>query len=139
MAALVAVEPPMADLAVIDGLGVVRGSDRFWVLEGRRFEPSTDETEVRRELLDAKALDGRYRIRGDDVEPLRQGALNPLKQIGVERELQHGSAARFLCKLRIDDLVRPRSERARALHSAEDVRPPEPPAVAKGGLEDDGN
>ena len=126
-ASLVAVTPPPADLAVLDRLRVVRGGDRFRMLEHSSLEPRTYEAEVRGVVLDAKALDLARGIRRDDVEVLRQHILSAVKQVGVERELQDRAPARVLRKLRIDDLVRPAAERARSLDAPKDVRPAEPP------------
>ena len=71
------------------------------------------------------------------MEHLRNRALNQVEQFRVERQLKDGAAPGFLRELGVEDLIRPRSERAGSLDPTQNVRSPEPSAVSKRRLQDD--
>src|SRR5262245_33594968 len=124
---------------MLHGLRVVRRGDRFRVLTDCRLESRPYDSKVRSEVVDTKGLHGKCGVRRHHVESLRLGALHATKEIGIERELQNRPTSCLLRKFRIGDLVRPRAEYARCLHTTKDVRPSEPLSVSKSGLKHDGD
>ena len=116
--ALVARLPPAADVAVVDGLGVVGGHERCRVGCGRFFEAPLDEAVVGGEVGDAVLLRGDGR---DDVEELGLDALQGAEEVGVEAELEDGGAAGFAGELRVDGFVGEGAEGAGLLDLLEDV------------------
>ncbi len=94
-------------------------------------ELRADDTVVRRVAVEAiGVLDevGTIQARRDDVEPFGTEALELLQQVGVDRELQDGPAARLPRQFGIDRLVGPGAKGARRVHAAQDVGVAEPGA-----------
>ena len=76
-------------------------------------------------------------MRGDHVGGLRPRALGGGDELGVEAELQDGSALGLPGELRVDDFVGPCPESGRRGDAQEHVRPPAPAAGAERALDDD--
>ncbi len=121
---------PRAHLAVLDGIGVVGGEYRRVLIGDSIGHLAADEAEVGSEVVDAKRMDRRERVRRDDVEVLGARSLDSRQHLRVEAELQNRPGAGVARQLGVRDLVRPLAKVAATFHPPENVRVAEPPAVA---------
>lgn len=69
------------------------------------------------------------------MKPLRHQGLSATKELRVERQLQHGAAARLASELSVEDLVRPRPQGARRTDSSQDIWTAEPSSTTKRRLD----
>ena len=142
--ACIAASPPVAHVALLDGLGVVVVL-HIAVRPGNRGQQiGAHAAVVRRVVVHAVAVHlvvWRHLERRHDMEVLGRHALEPREQIRVERELQDGAAARLACELRVPRLVGPRAEAARHAvrerHAAQDVGIAHPSFPAQRRLDHD--
>src|SRR5262245_50250710 len=72
----------------------------------------------------------------EDVEVLRDAALDARKKIRIRGKLEDGAAPRFPCEFCIPDFIRIRTKVARSLNTAECIRIPNAVTVIQTGLND---
>jgi hypothetical protein len=99
----VALLPPPADIAMIDGLGVSPAGGGFHRLLQRPF----DDAIIRRKRSQTIRLRLEASVRPDDVEEFRLQALQCREELGVVTQLKNGLRLRFTCQLAIHSFVRP--------------------------------
>jgi hypothetical protein len=135
-AALVALTPPAAHVAVVNWLRVMSGFKVSRIRGNRAMESLANEPIKRTEVGEPERLNRINWIRGNDVELLGQRLLDAGKEIGVERELEDCRPTCLPRELRVVNLVRPRTEGAGRLDSAKDIRDSQPPVGPKHALSD---
>ena len=128
----VAVPLPVAQLAVLDGVGVGAVRARS---EGA-LEPALDAAVVSGEVTETEALAGMRAE--DDVDLIRLRALLGCEQLGVEAELEQEVRLDPPCELGVSHLVAPLAERRWLGHALEEVGVAAPAiAIEKDRLVDD--
>ena len=132
-AAPIALDPPVAHVAVLGGLGISSGVARG----ERRLEPLFHEPVVGRVIGEPIAFGLKVMVRRDDVRFLRLAALQALEQARVHAELEDRARACLRRELRVRDLVRPVAEIARARDLAQEIGAAVPAVVGERRLVDD--
>ncbi len=129
----IAALPPAADVAIFARIGIGRGVSAD---DGSR-QAVADAAIISAVVVHPKSLRRVARMRRDDVGIFGAHAVRGGEKLGVEAELQDGTALGFAGELRVDDLVGPRPQSGRRLDAPQHVRPPDPVAGAESALDDD--
>ena len=129
-----ALAKPVADLAVIDRIGIVGRRHLIVVERHRRQHSATNAPEIRRVVVNAIRV---LSLRRHHVELLGPSALRRGEHLRVQPELEDRPRACLARELGVGNLVRPAPQHARFIDPKHHIGLAEPAPVAQGTLHDD--